>query len=220
MEARTLIYHNVEQGSDFWFELRKGIPTASNFGRILTPKTMKVSASGIKYAQELVGERLCKIPPEGVESATTRAMKWGTLCEQQARAFYCMDVGQDVFNGGFCLSDDGRFGASPDALIGLKLPGEHSDFASTEGCLELKCPQAGTQIEYLCAGVLPDDYKCQVHGQLIVTGAKWVDFLSYCPGLPEFKIRVEPDAFTDALRKALDTWYRDFEALCERFGAK
>jgi hypothetical protein len=218
-----VIYYDVDQGSDSWFELRKGVPTASNFGRILTPKTMKVSASGIKYAQELVGERLSKIPPEGIENATTRAMRWGQLAEQQARAFYCMDVGQDVANGGFCLSNDGRFGASPDALVGLchvhDMAGEPITH-KTEGSLELKAPQPGTQIEYLCAGVLPDDYKCQVHGQLIVTGAKWVDFLSYCPGLPEFKIRVEPNEFTDTLRKALDTWYRDFEALCERFGAK
>ena len=41
--------------------------------------------------------------------------------------------------------------------------------------------------------MLPTDYKAQVQGQLWVTGRAWADFMSYCPELPPFLIRVEPD---------------------------
>jgi hypothetical protein len=44
-----VIVHNVSQLSDEWHRLRMGIPTASEFGRIITPKTMKLSAQAPEY---------------------------------------------------------------------------------------------------------------------------------------------------------------------------
>ena len=40
-----MIIHRCPQRSEEWFRLRLGIPTASNFGRILTAKTMKLSTT-------------------------------------------------------------------------------------------------------------------------------------------------------------------------------
>ena len=40
--------HNVEQGTEAWFDLRLGMPSASKFKDIVTPKG-KASASGEKY---------------------------------------------------------------------------------------------------------------------------------------------------------------------------
>ena len=62
------------------------------------------------------------------------------------------------------------------------------------------------------AGKLPDDYKCQVHGHLVVTGRKWWDFRSYYQGLPAMQIRVYPDDFTAKLAAELS-------AFCERYNA-
>jgi hypothetical protein len=49
--------HNVEQGTEEWFRLRLGMPSASKFKDLVTPKG-KPSASGEKYMYELLAERL------------------------------------------------------------------------------------------------------------------------------------------------------------------
>lgn len=187
-------FFDVEQGSDSWFELRKGVCTASRFNRIITPKTGRLSAQADDLICELIGEKFGTIPPEGVENFTNRSMRWGQQCEDEARRYYCLHNDCDVTNGGFCLTDDGRFGSSPDFLVG------------EDGCGELKCPQSGTQVRYLLAGTLPDEYKWQVHGHLIVTGRKWCDWLSYSPGLDPLLIRVFPSEDTVKLWSALEAF--------------
>lgn len=195
-----MIYHDIEQGSQDWHDLRLGVPTASNFSRIITAAGGKASKQRQGYIEDLIGEKLSLYLPDRAESYTNKAIRWGQECEAEARRFYKMDQNVDVTNGGFCTTDDGRFGASPDFLVGA------------EGCGELKCPQPGTQVHYILEGKLPDDYKAQVHGHLIVTGRKWCDFLSYAPGLSPFLIRVEPDAFTKELRVQLELFWAELEA--------
>ncbi len=185
-----MIVHKCEQLSPAWFEARKGIPTASQFGRILTPKTMKLSAAADEYICELVAERFCLIPP--AEKTLNAAMRHGVEYEPEARRWFEFDAGVDVQQVGFIATDDGRFGCSPDGLVG-------------ETCgLELKCPQGKTHVGWLMAGGLPDDHKAQVHGSMIVTGRTSWWFLSYCPGLPPLKLLVLRDAYTDALAAALE----------------
>jgi hypothetical protein len=48
--------HNVDQGSPEWHALRCGVPTASEFSKILTPKTMKLSEQAPAYMYRLLGE--------------------------------------------------------------------------------------------------------------------------------------------------------------------
>lgn len=184
---------NCEQYSTEWWEARRGIPTASAFDRIITAKTGKLSAGALGYAFELVAD-LAQLGPEpwlnepGYESA---AMKRGTQTEHEARRFYEMERDVDVQRVGFCITDAGDAGCSPDGLVG------------ESGGLELKCPLLKTHVGYLYRGGLPDEYKPQVHGSLIVTGREWWDFLSYAPGLPPLLVRVEPDDYTESLRHCL-----------------
>lgn len=195
-------FFDVRQGSPEWHELRQGRPTASCFDRILTPKTRKPSAQQEDYIDELIADMMRLSPPDGSENYVNRAMQHGIDCEPEARRFYEMERRCTVTNGGFCMDDAGRFGCSPDGLIG------------EEGCLELKCPMGKTQVGYLRSGLLPSEYTWQVHGHLIVTGRAWCDFLSYAVGLPPLLIRVEPNDDTEALRKALDAfWDRYMTAL-------
>ena len=79
-----------------------------------------------------------------------------------------------------------------------------------------KNPNAATHAEYLYYGVLPDDYKAQVHGYLIISGRAWWDFLSYCPGLQPFIIRVTPDEYTKQLRVNMELFWTDYEAVLRK----
>lgn len=188
-----------EQLSPEWWEARKGVPTASNFGRILTP-TGKLSASADEYIAELIAERVCLTPSYFTTQGkpVTQEMQHGTDTEPEARRFYEMERGVDVRRVGFIMTDDGRFGSSPDGMV------------DPDGCLELKCVMLKTQVKYLIDGKLPADYRGQVHGHLIVTGRKWCDFLSYAPGLDPLIIRTEPDSFTRELKIAMEVFWEKY----------
>ena len=202
----------MDQGTKEWWELHRGRPTASNFDRIITPKTMKPSSQEDGYICELIAQIMLPQMNMVPDSYISRPMLDGIALEPEARRWYEFEREVEVTQIGFVHTDCGRFGCSPDAMIG------------TEGCLELKCPLPKTHIAYLIAGTLPDDYRCQVHGELLVTGCAWCDFVSYCPSLPPFIVRVTPDKFTEELAKCLnrfDALFRQRLAFCQsKLGAK
>ena len=142
-------------------------------------------------------------------------MEAGRLCEPEARAYYAFSRGVKVQEVGFVLSECGRMGCSPDGLVNARAGSVVYDGAeryaiwTAEGGLELKCPLQKTQEEYLkTPGELPLKYKPQVHGQLIVTGLPWIDFLSYADGCDPLLVHVTPDAYTTQLRTAMDEFLK------------
>lgn len=183
---------------------KKGIPSASNFDRIMTPKTGKPSTQQRGLICELLADLRRTTPPDGAGNYTSRAMQDGIDREPEARRFYEFRADADVRQVGFCTTDDGRFGCSPDGLVG------------DLGGLELKCPEEKTHIAYLLDGGLPDDYKPQVHGALIVSSRPWWDFMSYAANWPPLIVRVKPDAYTLQLRVALELFWKDFVTAHER----
>lgn len=196
---------NVTQGSLAWFEARAGKPTASCFDRILTPATLKRSKQSEAYMNRLLAE---KWTGQVFEEVTTVWMEQGKSREAEACQYYEFQTGRALQACGFCLTDDGKIGASPDR------------FAGDEGIAEIKCPLPSTHIGYLLDGEVPVEYWLQVQGELFVTGRAWCDFLSYCPGLPELLVRVEPDLKTQsALALALGDFLDDFAAAWERLCA-
>lgn len=180
------------QGSDVWWEVRCGIPTASRFASIVTSKGAPSKAMDT-YIAELIGDTVMPRPTYFTTQGrpVTSAMTNGTDCEPEARRFYEMHSDCSVTQVGFILHDSGLFGCSPDGLVG------------EDGGLELKCPETKTQAGYLMKGILPKQYMAQVHGSLIVTERKWWDFVSYAYGLKPLILRVTPNEFTDQLRKSL-----------------
>lgn len=190
-----------------WWQARRGVPTASSFDKICTPSTGKLSAQADGYICQLIADKVRFDPNMMTEGPMTAAMRNGSVCEPEARRWYEYENGLEVQQVGLCLTDDGRFGASPDGLI------------NDAGVLELKCPQPQTQVKYLLGAELPTEYKCQVHGQLLVTGRAWVDFLSYCPGFDPFIIRVEPDAFTKTLANVLEQFWSKYAEAMKEFEA-
>lgn len=169
---------DCEQKSPEWHAARCGIPTASGFDKIVTSQGVP-SKQRQKYMYQLAGERVCNVAEESYQNA---AMLRGIEIEEEARKFYEFTTGESARKVGFCVSDCGRWGASPDGLVG------------EDGLLEIKCPSLAVHVGYLLDAKLPTDYFQQTQGQLYVTGRRWSDFLSYYPGLRPLLIRVTPEA--------------------------
>jgi hypothetical protein len=193
-----------DQYSDEWWKLHRALPSASDFDSILTP-TGKLSAQADGYICRLLGDKYDLYYPRKNEFATA-AMRHGLSAEPESRKFYELERSCDVKQVGLCISDDGRLCCSPDGLVG------------EDGLLELKNPSPAVHVKYLLAGVLPSEYGPQVHGQLVVTGRKWADFLSYCPGLPPLLIRVVPGEYTELLRAALGLFLARYDQLGDLLG--
>lgn len=186
-----MITLDTAQRSEAWYAARRGMPTASRFDMILTPANGKPSTSQEKLINELIAESVLP-PQEGVVMPATEEMFEGMRLEGEARCFYELEVAKvPVTQVGFCIHDSGLFGCSPDGLCG------------EDGGLELKVPLAKTHIGYVREGKLPDSYKCQVHGSMIVTGRKSWDFFSYSRHFEPFHLHVKWDAFTDLLNVEL-----------------
>jgi len=172
-----MIIVDVQQGTPEWLSARLGIPTASRFSNIMTPKTRKPSAGATKYMCGLIAERFFGAP---VEEASTDFMARGSALEAHAVSHYELLRGVDTVKVGFMLEDGRRYGASPDRLVG------------EDGMLEAKCPSAAVHIMALL-GMQDDEYVSQCQGQMLVSGRKWVDLMFYNPALPPHIIRIDRD---------------------------
>ncbi len=189
------------QGEPEWFEAKLGIPSASNFSKIVTCKGDR-SKMATKYLYQLAGEKVAGQAEEGYENA---AMRRGKELEPEARELYELVTGETVDQVGFCMREDVLCGASPDGCIGK------------DGLVEIKCPTMAVHVGYLVGGTLPKDYLQQVQGQLYVTGRKWVDFVSYYPGIKPFIIRVRRDeAFLVALDSVLKGIVKELGAVVKQ----
>lgn len=192
-----------EQGSPEWYAARLGVPTASEFGNIMTPKRMEYAAAADTYIDELIDEL---IRPNVERSwGGNRHTERGRLLEPEARELYAFEHDVEPQQVGFILNDDGTIGCSPDSLV------------ADDGGLEIKCPDGPKHVGWIRANKLPDEHKPQVHGCLILTRRRWWDFLSYCPGHGRFLIRVYPDAYTEALEKHLARFLAEFEKAKAQF---
>jgi len=190
---------NVEQGTPEWKALRLGIPTASDFDKLITPTRKPREGEGrITYLLEKLAERALGYSQDELKPQGSWAMDQGQIVEKIARPWFEFTYDTKVQTVGFCTTDDGKIGCSPDGLIG------------EDGGIEIKSPQPGNHLKYLFAGnEVPRDYLAQVHGSMYVTGRKWWTFVSYSRQFPCLVVRVARD---EAWIAALDTVLRSFVA--------
>jgi putative phage-type endonuclease len=185
----------MEQRTEEWHLARLGKVTASRVGDVLAKIKTGESASRKNYKMELVVQRLTGQPQE---SFTNAAMEWGTATEPQARMAYEAHTGLFVEEKGFIdhPTIEG-FGCSPDGVIGETLHSKHNSITPMTGLIEIKCPNTATHIETVLENKAPSKYIPQMQCQMAVTGAKWCDFVSFDPRVPEdlqlLVVRVERD---------------------------
>ena len=171
------------QGSVEWKSARCGRVTGSRIAAVLD--RTKKGEDGAKrrdlkatiMAEILTGE------PEG-EGFVSYEMRWGTDHESEARARYETFRGVMVDEVGFILHPtEDCFGVSPDGIVNPTATVE--GITSIEGMIECKCPKTATHLGYMLAGIVPESYEPQMQWEMGHTDARWNDFVSYDPRLPE-----------------------------------
>lgn len=164
-------FPEVEQGSPEWFELRLGIPTASNFSMVTRDADSKTRR---EYMHKLAGEILTGRPAEG--KIITAAMQRGHDMEPEAREHYAQSNLVKLDRVGFVRRKlpSGRFvGCSPDGLIGKRK------------ALEIKTMAPHLMIALLERGAgLPPEHRWQVFGTMWVADLEEVDLMLYYRGMP------------------------------------
>lgn len=206
-----MIVHDVEQNSVEWLKLRCGIPTASEFGKIITPKTMKLSSQSTGYIYRLLGEWATGVPAWQPE---TEYMQLGHDLEDRAVQAYCLQQECEVQKVGFITSDDGMVGCSPDRIV-----------TDWHGGVEIKThPLAiAEHVRAMVELSIDAEHKPQTQGQMWVANLEYVDYVSYCGALPTVIVRSHRDedfitALASGVNAFIEVMLRAREQLTQRYG--
>lgn len=118
--------------------------------------------------------------------------------EPRARAAYAEHYAP-VTECGFMTEDRWGFqiGYSPDGLVG------------DDGLIEIKSRRAKAHLATILADTVPAANMAQLQCGLLVSGRHWVDYVSYCGGMPLFVRRVYPQ----------QDWFAAIIAAAEMFEA-
>lgn len=193
-----MIIHEVEQRSPEWYALRTGIPTASEFSKLITSTGVR-SKSLEGYALTLAGEMFAGKPLDVFEG--TAWTERGRELEAEAISLYGFANDKALLPVGFVTTDAKSAGCSPDALV------------NGDGMVEVKCLKAENHIKailyYQKNGTCPTDYVQQTQGQLMICERLWCDLIFYHPELPLLTIRQTADS---ALHAALQ---REIAEVCK-----
>lgn len=194
-----IINRDIQQGSDAWIQARCGLPTASRFDSIITPKGAP-SKSAERYLYTLLSERCLGHP---VTEHMTMWMARGSELEQDAIRYYHLQTDLDTEPVGLVINDTRTIAASPDRLVG------------ESGLLEVKVPAEWQHLSFLLnSGSVFEYCKIQALGQLWVCEREFVDIMSYCPALPPAIVRIERDeAFIKLLSAAVTAFSDTLEQL-------
>jgi hypothetical protein len=154
------------QGSPEWAAARIGKITASNMEKIISP-TGQESKQADKYMNRLIAE---VITGQSEETFAGNAhTERGNEFEQEAADYYATLNDWELQPVGFCLTDDGSIGCSPDRFIG------------DDGMLEIKTGLGHIFIESALNEKLEQEHRPQTQAGLLVTGRQWVDTMLYHP---------------------------------------
>ena len=184
------LHRDLVQGTQQWLDARRGMLTASEMSRIITP-TLKVANNGDSRAHvyEIAAQRITE---HVEESFTSYDMMRGHEEEVDARDHYRKHYAP-VEDVGFITNDRWGFtlGYSPDGLVG------------EIGLIEAKSRKARFQVETIVKGEIPAEHIIQVQSGLLISEREWCHFLSYSGGLPMDLIPAEPIAeFQEAIVEA------------------
>lgn len=183
----------IESYSQEWYKSRLGKVTSSSIWNLIVEpkeKTKKdageLSSTSKEYIMSKVAERLTGISRSFQNDATA----FGLEQEAHAISFYEIKTGYQVEEAGYIEAVEGWYGGTPDGLI-----------PEYNGIIQVKCPyDYKNHLSFLMLDSVEvfkakhREYYWQCVSDMLVTGADWCDFVSYCPDMPHnykmFNIRL------------------------------
>jgi hypothetical protein len=162
--------------------------TASTISPILTGKGDSLLVGGVTYAKKIAMERsgIVELDPNQYGFQGNKATEWGLEHESDAIARYETDQFVTVHSQQVGIGS-GYTTATPDGMI------------ADDGILEVKCPYTHEKHwSYLAdPDELKADYFDQVQFQLMLSGRKYCDLISYHPHYTQpfdlVIVRITPD---------------------------
>lgn len=203
------IHDEVVQGSQDWMDLRCWVLTASDMSKIITEAQLK-PANNDKcraHVYEILSQKITKHVEPTYENMN---MLRGYEDEIEARRLYSHNYAP-VTEVGFITNDKWGFtlGYSPDGLVG------------DEGLIECKSRAQKYQIQTILSKDVPSEYVMQLQTGLLVSEREWIDFISYCGGLPMYTLRVYPDPkIQSAIIEAAKIFYDKIDELILEFSER
>jgi hypothetical protein len=202
-----MIFHEVEQNTDAWFDLRVGKVTTSNFAKFMANYGKAFGDPAKKYAFKLAKEQVTGEKSEE-KQFTSADMDAGHTWEPVANDAYQDATFNIVSNGGFCQSSKyENVGGSPDGLI-LK----------DNGGIEIKSVIDWTQRNTIKRNSFDPTYKWQILGNIWLCELDYLDFISYgytyTEGKKLFVHRVLRSEYEDQIAM-IEPRLNDFQALIE-----
>jgi hypothetical protein len=225
---------NLEQGSDAWYDQRRGIVTASVVGQLISVgymgaeaftcpdcdaepnrpcrskvkrgdgypllKSSHAARSDVADSSRSDEHRLIKPARNDYSRGLTTLLAAERITGYTEPTYIGADMWRgiedepravEVYNEhyapvttlGFMVRDDWgfRIGYSPDGLVG------------DDGLVEVKSRRQKKHLATILSGEVPAENIAQLQCGLLVSGRKWIDYISYCGGMPMWVKRVTPD---------------------------
>lgn len=167
-----MIYKDIIQGSEEWFDIKRGKLTATHINDILPSKR------GYKEARNKLMLILAREITTGItiHKRTSKSMDDGLLKEPEARAAYEAWSGYIVEEVGFIDHPTiENFGCSPDGLIDAGLG------------MEIKCPEPEAHFDIVVNGIkaIKKEYIIQMNVNMMCYECDRWHYVDYDPRLPD-----------------------------------
>jgi hypothetical protein len=191
MHKDAIIHEQIEQGSEDWHAMRCGLMTASEMRLVLTD-TLKMSKNDKQrtHVCELAAQRITNFTePQYISDA----MMNGHINEVIARDLYDQNVDLVEEKGFITRQFDGfKLGYSPDGV------GVMGNFG-----IEIKSRMQKYHLKTIAENEVPTEYMLQIQTGLLITEWDYLEYISYCAGMPMWVIRVYPDEkYQEAITEA------------------
>lgn len=167
-----MMWHDVIQNEDEWFDMRVGRLGGSSIGKVMAhfPK-----AFGKPAHDKAVQIALEKLRGRSFEDSYSNAhMERGHEQEPIARCLYEETQFSEVTNGGYFTEGD-NIGVSPDGLV------------DDDGVVEIKSVIDTVHFETVNLNRYDPKYKWQTAFELKVSKRDWLDYVEFCSDFPEGK---------------------------------
>lgn len=171
--AKEFRVSDAPQRSPQWYIERAGIPSASGLGFLFD--TLKdgysPSAKAREYLKRLAYERKFGVTHDQYD---TKAMQDGRYYEDFAKVVYMKDTGNLVSEATSYLSS--WFVATPDGHVQEITIVDGLEILGKKGLIECKVVKDNSFMDF-AENSLPIEHELQTQGQMLATGADWVDYV-------------------------------------------